>query len=178
MTTTAPSITLAHLVATGKESFLMAQAQGQFFFPKILCAFGDGRPEPLQVAQYEGEFDSLIEALSYLAAEGPIEWLAITSDSYEMTGSLTEYDPLVRSVLAGEQRLQDLFEDEHPSVTEALQVVLVVRNKGSEHASLPYTRRGNKIVWTNPANINTAARSFGQVEQAVSAAIEASHVQA
>jgi hypothetical protein len=174
MTPTVPTLTLKQLADMGKQQAEHVIAYGQFFFPQMLVGYADH----IQQASYEGNFEEFTETVSFLAAQGPIEWLAHTGDSYCLTGSLPVDDPLMRQVLTGERRLAELFEDDHPSVTEAIVIILVTKD-GTESVELPYRRRGDgRVVWTNPANVSrtsTDADVQGRYADAMRVAIELSH---
>lgn len=139
---------LPHLVHMARGTWEMAVADdNDIFFPKIVIG-RDGGSSLVQIVG-DFDFDVISNALYGFAAEGPIDWLALTVDGYHYDSTVegAPTDLILSQYLSGQISLKDLFDQNCPGVYESLVVTRVIQPDVSETMYLPYVRNGRDLRW-------------------------------
>jgi len=163
-------ISMDSLEEIGKTSFAATLQEGQFYFPKVLYGVLDGQ---IKLVMYESDFDLFVKACQMAALEGPLEFIAHTTDSYWFDAKA---DPeTANRIMAGETSATALFESEHPHAHEALTMVMVDKDGNKYARTIPYKRQGQRALrWLDPIK-GEGTETAGRYIDVLAAAIKASY---
>ena len=145
------------LIDTGKEDI----EQMDELAPVLLVEHGDHVIDMVVLAGGH-PYPMLMAMLPMLREMQPTS-MALTTDTYIITGELGDEEEVMAVRERYGNSLQAAFEAGEPLVSEALHITMVDRFK-TEVVTLPYTRTKGGITWAEPKGVDGAEVSGRMID--------------